>query len=569
MIRSEGRPRWLGRCLCWLLIVVACRPAPELPPAPPVLPAWTPDSTPIVGVPAPKAHPATPVASTRPPLPVTLTVTTPRPWLVGAAPAIPDGLRSALLTTLTGQPAFAPDLVDTASADLVVGTAEGVPLATWVYALVGPFATLTDNVTLPDLQARWHRDDGPSLLVDPAAAAWLADLWGGPPGAATQTLPAADIDARLWQRDGAWAIVPFEQLRPGWKVLALDGVSPLAADFQPDAYPLTARFNLTGLSEALTAWQWRGPVTLVNRDAGRLTRLAMTGVTALVRATAYAMERHSVTYPGEEVAAVLRAADIAHISNEVAFTSDCPYPNPIGGTTFCSHHRYFELLQYVGADVIELTGNHVNDWGIDALTHTLDLYGAANMQHFGGGRDAADAARPAEFEDHGNRIALVGCNPVGPAYAWATDGAPGARPCDGSLPIQISQLTAGGWLVIATLQYDEFYFYSPTPQQQADFRALIEAGAVAVSGSQGHHAQGFELYRDGFIHYGLGNLFFDQMDQLGTRQTFIDTYVIDSGRLISVELFTGLIEDYARPRLMTPDERQAALSAVFDASVWP
>jgi poly-gamma-glutamate synthesis protein (capsule biosynthesis protein) len=358
-------------------------------------------------------------------------------------------------------------------------------------------------------------------------------------------------------------------LQPGWKVLALDGVSPLAADFQPDAYPLTAHFTLAGSADALVDWSWRGPVSLVNRDAARLTRLAMTGVTALVRATAYAMERHSVTYPGEEVAAVLRSADIAHISNEVAFTPDCPYPDPIGGTTFCSQDRYFELLQYIGADVIELTGNHVNDWGRDALAHTLDMYAAAGLAHFGGGHDAADAARPAEFEDHGNRIALLGCNPVGPAYAWAAVDAPGSRPCDATLAVQVSQLTAAGQLVFATLQYNEFYFYPPTPQQQADFRALIDAGAIAVSGSQGHHAQGFELYRGGFIHYGLGNLFFDQMDQLGTRQTFIDTYVIYAGRLIGVELFTGLIEDYARPRLMTPDERRAALSAVFDASIWP
>jgi poly-gamma-glutamate synthesis protein (capsule biosynthesis protein) len=58
------------------------------------------------------------------------------------------------------------------------------------------------------------------------------------------------------------------------------------------------------------------------------------------------------------------------------------------------------------------------------------------------------------------------------------------------------------------------------------------------------------------------------MDMPGTRQTFIDTYVIYDGRLLSVELWTGLIEDYARPRLMTPAEREQLLRTIFQASGW-
>ena len=97
---------------------------------------------------------------------------------------------------------------------------------------------------------------------------------------------------------------------------------------------------------------------------------------------------------------------------------------------------------------------------------------------------------------------------------------------------------------------------------------MAEAGATAVSGSQGHHAQGFDFHRGTFIHYGLGNLFFDQMDMLGTRQTFIDTYVIYENRLLSVKLWTGLIEDYCCPRPMTAEEREGLLQVVFEASGW-
>jgi poly-gamma-glutamate synthesis protein (capsule biosynthesis protein) len=55
---------------------------------------------------------------------------------------------------------------------------------------------------------------------------------------------------------------------------------------------------------------------------------------------------------------------------------------------------------------------------------------------------------------------------------------------------------------------------------------------------------------------------------LGTRQTFVDTYTIYDGRLLNVELWTGLIEDFFKPRLMTAEEREQALNAVFAASGW-
>jgi len=97
---------------------------------------------------------------------------------------------------------------------------------------------------------------------------------------------------------------------------------------------------------------------------------------------------------------------------------------------------------------------------------------------------------------------------------------------------------------------------------------MVDAGAVIVSGSQAHHPQGFEFYKGAFIHYGLGNLFFDQMWSTGTRQEIVDRHVIYQGRHISTELHTYLLEDYAQPRPMTPEERRELLKAVFKASGW-
>jgi poly-gamma-glutamate synthesis protein (capsule biosynthesis protein) len=82
-----------------------------------------------------------------------------------------------------------------------------------------------------------------------------------------------------------------------------------------------------------------------------------------------------------------------------------------------------------------------------------------------------------------------------------------------------------------------------------------------------------EFHNDAFIHYGLGNLFFDQMgDQdwmpRGIRREFLDRYVIYNGKLISVELITAMLEDYSRPRLMTEQERSGFLQEYFSYSGW-
>jgi poly-gamma-glutamate synthesis protein (capsule biosynthesis protein) len=98
---------------------------------------------------------------------------------------------------------------------------------------------------------------------------------------------------------------------------------------------------------------------------------------------------------------------------------------------------------------------------------------------------------------------------------------------------------------------------------------MADAGASIVQGSQAHFPQPMEFHGDSFIHYGLGNLFFDQMDipVKGTRREFIDRITIYDGRLISVELFTAMLEDYSQPRPMTLSERQEFLEELFQASL--
>jgi poly-gamma-glutamate synthesis protein (capsule biosynthesis protein) len=378
-------------------------------------------------------------------------------------------------------------------------------------------------------------------------------------------VPVSDLLDTAWKRGQSWAILPFEDLIPEWKVLTVDGISPIQKGFNPERYTLTVPISLVGdipVSPILAAG---------NRDPEKLTILAMTGVTALVRATAFTMERQGVTYPARDIGPWLQEADITHISNEVPFAEDCPFPNPVQeGMVFCSDSRYIELLEYVGTDIVELTGDHFSDWGPEAMMHTLKLYDQRDWLYYGGGENISNGKQAVVLTHNGNVLAFIGCNAKGGGYARASESNPGAVACDFDwMTTEIKRLRKSGALPIATFQHFEYYTYAAQTNQIRDAELLTQAGAAIVSGSQAHQPQAFTFSHDGFVHHGLGNLFFDQLDvSTPTRQAFIDHHVFYNGRHISTELLTLWFEDYARARPMNPKEREGLLRAVFQASGW-
>jgi poly-gamma-glutamate synthesis protein (capsule biosynthesis protein) len=412
----------------------------------------------------------------------------------------------------------------------------------------------------------------PLVMADSTLAAIRA-LWGEPAESAVQVMPAEQLLETAWSEMPSWGIVPFEALQPKWKVLTIDGQSPIRKNFEISSYPLVVTLLLQSQTNDEPSLLSLPPT---NYDPYKLTTVIMTGVTALVRATAVTMEIKGSTYPGERIRALMREADITHVSNEIPFFTGCTYPKSDQvALVFCSDPKYMDLLTDIGADVIELTGNHFADRGSAGMRETIAIYQEKGLPYFGGGLDLKDSLEPALFEVNGNRIAFIGCNkPDVGRFPTATDFHPGAAPCNfPELTRRINALKAQGYVVISTFQWNESYDSRPSPQQMDDFRLMADSGASIVSGSQAHYAQMMEFHNDTFIHYGLGNLFFDQMgDQdwmpRGIRREFFDRYVIYDGKLISVELITAMLEDYARPRLMTEQERSGFLQEYFSYSGW-
>ena len=523
---------------------------------------------------------------TRTPRPTATPTPSPTPtpaWPV--AVFVPEGLPAPVAAALDTALADHPDLfaaatsAELADAGVKFGAdSSGLPLAEWVYAVVAPFPTLTDEVAWADVTSTWSGTPagpfaGRPLLMTADTASALTTLLGDPAPGAVEIVPAAEIVQHAWDTRPTWAIVPFDQLEPRWKVLRVDGVSVLDKELDTAAYPLVARVGVDGMERGVVKLQELVQAPVTNRDPDKMTVLLLTGVTALTRGTAIRMNQHGVTYPAQDIRDWLLEADITHVSNEVSFAENCPPPANYTTMVFCSDPSYIGLLEDIDVDVVELTGNHLLDWGLTAMENSLRMYEERAILYYGGGWNTSQALEPVTLTHGVHTFGFVGCNPAGPPEGWATEESAGSAPCNfgalaDQLGPQIRQLREQGIIPIVTLQYLENPTYEPTGLQRVEFNALAKTGAVIVSGSQAHQPQSFDFADGSFIHYGLGNLFFDQMQALEYRQEFLDRHVFYDGRHVSTEVLTAMLEDYARPRPMTAEERETFLTTVFGASGW-
>ena len=541
-------------------------PTPTPTPTRTPQPTWTPTPT-LTPTPSPTPTPAFPVTA-------------------GCSELMPADACSRFRTVVEADPAHFIWGAD-APADVVLtskkpGSAEVI--GHWLYAVAAPFFTVDDDVTSADLRSTWEGSlSGPftlhPLLATTDTVASLIDHWG-PPGESSVRLVAADQLLQEAEAVDGWAILPFHTLMPEWKVLRLEDISLLEKGVDLSAYPLQLPLyveNRRGPEVGALLTPIAG--VLANRDESQMTVVVMTGVTAMTRRTAVLMDTKGVTYPARDIAHWFSDADFVHVSNEVSFKPDCVAEGS-GTMSFCSHDSYIALLDEINVNIVELTGNHLEDKGSQWVDYTVDMYAERGWKWSGGGRNEFEGTQPITLTHNGNRIAFLGCNDVGP---FADDSSGGAARCDyPSMQQTVEELLQTGYQPIVTVQhyedYDpvlETYHYEPTFQQLVDFRGLAEAGAVMVQGSQAHQAQTLEFHDGAFVHYGLGNFFFDQMWSDGTRQEFVDRLTFYGGRLLNIDLRTAILEEYGRPRPMTvgdpaPEaDRAKFLEMIFDLSPQP
>lgn len=333
-------------------------------------------------------------------------------------------------------------------------------------------------------------------------------------------------------------------LKPYDRLLSLDG------HYFFDSYNKGAKFKLLkfsgeGAEKFAMEVKKKAPV-FPSKET--VFEFKQTGVTALARGMKKILRSgKSGAWVAERVAEDLKKADITHVSNEVPFGYNCPSE----GGRMCAEWDFLEALKIIGTDVVELTGNHLHDFGQGALMETLNKYEELGWKTFGGGSDEVSASRPLNLNIKGSKVTLIGVNESTSLIndlEKAGVNKPGVNPFNkASLMKQIREARERGDYVVVDVQFFECYSYpdygkempecdQPIAGQKGFFREIVDMGADMVVGTQAHQPQTYEIYNEKPIYYGLGNLFFDQIMWPGTTRSLVLEHYFYAGKLLQTRV---------------------------------
>ena len=230
-------------------------------------------------------------------------------------------------------------------------------IAELVFVLVAPFPTITDTIEFNVLQKVWSGTPQPDyglekIIIPENYYEILTILLGEMDSETVMVMSESEILDFAWGNENTWAIMLFDDLEPKWKVIEINGESPIRNEFILDLYPLNFPISFSDEGDLIVDEMEliisNIPAKFI-RDENLLTTVVLTGVTALTRGTAWEMEELGILYPAEFIGDLLRSADITHISNEVPFVENCPEPSRFQeGYVFCSDPNYIELLEFIG-----------------------------------------------------------------------------------------------------------------------------------------------------------------------------------------------------------------------------
>lgn len=382
-------------------------------------------------------------------------------------------------------------------------------------------------------------------------------------------ITSSEIDTAI--STGEIKLIPVSELTNSIKLLSIDN-SYYLDTFNSGAYFDCLKVtgdNTEDIEKVKSLIQELLP-TFPSKDT--VLTFAQTGVTALSRGMNVKLDQvGDASYFAAKIGDFLSSFDLTHTSNESSFSSYADSRN------ICSKSGMVDALTAIGLDIVELTGNHNQDCGDDDAIATIEKYQALGIKTVGGGVTSEAAAEPLLLNEKGTGITMLGYNLSTGGYTL--DNTPGANfYTPEKATADIAAAKARGDFIIVDIQYYECagyasetedttcdYANSAAGDQIGFFRELIDMGADVVVGTAAHQPQTYELYGDGAIYYGLGNLFFDQIWWPGTTRSLILAHYFYEGKLLQTRIIPTVYDEDLQVELMSSDAAGAFINRLNTA----
>lgn len=233
---------------------------------------------------------------------------------------------------------------------------------------------------------------------------------------------------------------------------------------------------------------------------------------------------------------IFQDADASFVNLEQVM-SPVGSPDPDYSQRVRIDHKLLGDVKWAGIDAVSLSNNHSMNFGPDGLLGTISELEKSGIKHAGGGRNIEEAQAVGIVETRGLKVGLLslysgtvsGTEQVGAGKQRAglfllragevdLGGARIVAPIAGDLSTLMHVIEATkpkvDVLVISVHMHwgdntfkEEFADYHPLVA-----RAAIDAGADLFVIHGPHVPRGIEAYKNGFIAYSVGNLFWNLKD---------------------------------------------------------
>lgn len=177
------------------------------------------------------------------------------------------------------------------------------------------------------------------------------------------------------------------------------------------------------------------------------------------------------------------------------------------------------LLKSLPLGLINLSNNHVNDYGNLGVDSTRSILNKSGIKNFGAGLITEGHNI---HIDRGNKIAYFSYTTRETDHAGSplfnTPTLKGPKRLSEELFLEQSKKYSSFKKVIL-LHWGEEFVSFPSSEQRQSARDLIDLGADLIIGSHSHTVQGYEIYKGKYVFYSLGNFFMPDVKPEGCGKT--------------------------------------------------
>jgi len=237
----------------------------------------------------------------------------------------------------------------------------------------------------------------------------------------------------------------------------------------------------------------------------------------------------------KEISVISAAHDFSMLNVETVFTK---YDTPIvkSGPNIRTDLEYLDFLKKFNFNIGACANNHMGDHGDDALLETIQNVQNLGMMTVGAGKNKEDAQKALLVEKNGIKLAIINC--AEHEFGIAEKNKPGMAGLDyyDTSKIIIDAKTKAD-VVLVFIHGGNEHNPLPRPGMKKICRFFAECGADAVVVGHAHCRQGYEIYENTPIFYGMGNFYMQNRKQsYGWEHGYMVSLEFDKEKCIKYEI---------------------------------